>query len=50
VPEKVFFYTAFAKWLNFFKFSGYFGRKGSKKSGNSGKKSISNQTKPLHAA
>jgi hypothetical protein len=30
------FYTAFVKWQNFFKFSGYFGRKGSKKSGNSG--------------
>jgi hypothetical protein len=27
------FYTVFAKWQNFFKFSGYFGRKGYKQSG-----------------
>jgi hypothetical protein len=32
---KSLFYTAFVKWQNFFKFSGYFGRKGSKQSGKS---------------
>jgi hypothetical protein len=32
---KQLFYTGFVKWQNFFKFSGYFGRKGSKQSGNS---------------
>jgi hypothetical protein len=33
-PKKL-FYAAFVKWENFFKFSGYFGRKGFQQSGNS---------------
>jgi hypothetical protein len=36
VPEKIFLHgTVFTKWQNFFQFSGYFGRKDSKQSGNS---------------